>query len=82
VQKERGGSHIIKKMLCVSSFIENETLIGSSLREYFISLFPRMSCHKKYFKAVNETAPKIHDFILEFHNTKFYVVLLVIYMMK
>jgi hypothetical protein len=42
--------------------------------EYFISLFPRMSCHQKYFETVNETIPKMHDFILEFYNTIFYVV--------
>jgi hypothetical protein len=50
--------------------------------EYFISLFLRMSCHLKCFETINETMPKIHDFILEFLNTKFYVVPLVAYEMK
>jgi hypothetical protein len=30
--------------------------------EYFISLFPRLSCHQKCFETVNETTPKIYDF--------------------
>ncbi len=34
------------------------------------------------FEIVNETTPKIHDFILEFHNTKFYIISLVIYGIK
>jgi hypothetical protein len=38
--------------------------------ENFISFFPRMSYLLKYFEIVNETASKIYDFILEFHNTK------------
>jgi hypothetical protein len=46
--------------------------------EDFISLFLRMPCHQKCFETVNETTPKMHDFILEFHNTKFYVVPLVV----
>jgi hypothetical protein len=50
--------------------------------EGFISLFPRLPCHLKYFENVNETTPKMHDFILEFHSTKFYVVSLIIYGMK
>jgi hypothetical protein len=50
--------------------------------EDFISLFPRMPCHQKYFETVNETTPKMHDFILEFHNTKFYVAPSVVYEMK
>jgi hypothetical protein len=41
-----------------------------------------MSCHLKCFQTVNETTPKMHDFILEFYNTKFYVVPLVVYEMK
>jgi hypothetical protein len=36
--------------------------------------FPRMTCHLKYFETVDETIPKMHDFILEFYNTKFYFV--------
>jgi hypothetical protein len=43
----------------------------------FISLFIRMSCHQISFETINETTSKMNDFILEFHNTKFYVVLLV-----
>jgi hypothetical protein len=50
--------------------------------EYFILLFPRISYHLKYFETINETSPKLHDFILKFHNTKFYVVSLVVYVMK
>jgi hypothetical protein len=41
--------------------------------ENFISLFLRIICHLKYFETVNETTSKIYDFILEFDNTKFYV---------
>jgi hypothetical protein len=37
--------------------------------ENFISLFLRMSYHLKYFKTINETTPKIYNFILEFYNT-------------
>jgi hypothetical protein len=37
-----------------------------------------MSFHQKYFETINKTVPKIHDFILEFYNTKFYVVPLVV----
>jgi hypothetical protein len=47
-----------------------------------ILLFLGMSCHQKYFKIVNKITPKIHNFILEFHNTKLYVVSLVVYEMK
>jgi hypothetical protein len=50
--------------------------------EDFISLFSRMSCHLKYFEILNETTTKMHDFILEFHSTKFYFVLLVFYGIK
>jgi hypothetical protein len=46
--------------------------------EDFILMFSRMSCHLKCFETIDETTPKINDFILEFHNTKFYF-LLVIY---
>jgi hypothetical protein len=48
----------------------------------FISLFPIVSCHEKYFETVNETTYKIHDFILKFNNTKFFVVSLVVYAVK
>jgi hypothetical protein len=48
----------------------------------FISLFSRMPCHQKCFDIVNEITLKMHGFILEFHNTKFYVVSLVVYVMK
>jgi hypothetical protein len=41
-----------------------------------------MAYYLKYFKTVNETTPKIHDFILKFHNTKFYIVMLVVYEIK
>jgi hypothetical protein len=37
------------------------------LIEDFISLFSKMSCYLKYFETTNETIPKMHDFILEFH---------------
>jgi mannose/fructose/N-acetylgalactosamine-specific phosphotransferase system component IID len=47
-----------------------------------ILLFFKIPCHKKCFKIVNETTSKMYDFILEFYNTKFYVVSLVIYGMK
>jgi hypothetical protein len=50
--------------------------------EYFISLFLRMSCHLKYFESANEITPKMYDFILEFHNMKFYFLSLVVYVMK
>jgi hypothetical protein len=45
------------------------------------SLFLRMTCHLKCFKTANKTTYKMHDFILDSHshNTKFYVVSLVIY---
>jgi hypothetical protein len=43
----------------------------------FISLFSKMLGHQKYFKIVNKITSKIHCFILEFHNTKFYIILLV-----
>jgi hypothetical protein len=52
------------------------------LVQYFILLFLRMSCHQKYFKIVNKTTSKIHGFILKFDNTKFYIVSLVVYVMK
>jgi hypothetical protein len=48
----------------------------------FISLFTRMSCHQICFETVNKTTLKIHTFILEFHNTKFYIVLLIVYEIK
>jgi hypothetical protein len=48
----------------------------------FILLFIRMSYHQKYFETVNKIIYKIHDFILEFYNSKLYVVLLVVYVMK
>jgi hypothetical protein len=48
----------------------------------FILLFPRVSCHQKCFETVNEITLKMHDFILEFHNTNFYVVPLVVYVIK
>jgi hypothetical protein len=50
--------------------------------EDFILLFLKISCHLKYFKTVNKTTHKIHDFILEFYNTKFYFISLVVYGMK
>jgi hypothetical protein len=48
----------------------------------FILLFSNMSCYLKYFKTVNKTTSKMHDFILEFHNNKFYFVSLVFYEIK
>jgi hypothetical protein len=45
-------------------------------------LFSRMSCHQKCFETVNETTHKIYGFILQFHNTKFYVVTLIVYVIK
>jgi hypothetical protein len=50
--------------------------------EDFISLFSSLPYHLKYFQTANETTHKMHDFILEFHNTKLYFVLLVVYRMK
>jgi hypothetical protein len=50
--------------------------------EDFISLFSKMTCHLKYFETVNKTTYKMHDFIVELHNTKFYIVLLVVFEMK
>jgi hypothetical protein len=50
--------------------------------KYFISLFSRIPCYQKCFETINEITHKIHDFILEFHNTVLYVVPLVIYGMK
>jgi hypothetical protein len=50
--------------------------------EDFISLFLIIPCHQKCFETINETTPKMHDFILEFHNTRFYVVPLGVYGMK
>jgi hypothetical protein len=50
--------------------------------EDFISLFQIMLCHLKYFETVNKIILKIHDFIIEFHNIKFYFVSLVVYEMK
>jgi hypothetical protein len=52
------------------------------LLEDLISLFSRMSCHLKCFETVIETTSKRYDFILEFYNTKFYVVPLIVYVMK
>jgi hypothetical protein len=37
---------------------------------------------KRGFETVNETTLKIYGFILEFHNTNFYVILFVIYVIK
>jgi hypothetical protein len=48
------------------------------LLEDLISLF----CHLKCFETVIETTSKRYDFILEFYNTKFYVVPLIVYVMK
>jgi hypothetical protein len=52
------------------------------LMEYFILLFSRISYHQKYFKTINETTHKTPDFILEFYNTIFYIIPLVIYEIK
>jgi hypothetical protein len=52
----------------------------SNVGFYFV--VSRVSCHLKCFKMVNETTHKMNDFILEFHNIKFYFVSLVIYVMK
>jgi hypothetical protein len=48
----------------------------------FISLFPKTACHLNCFEAANKTSLKIHDFILEFHNTKSYFISLVVYVIK
>jgi hypothetical protein len=48
----------------------------------FHLIVSKNACHLKCFKIINETIPKMHDFILEFYNTKFYVVTLVVYKMK
>jgi hypothetical protein len=50
--------------------------------EDLILLIPSMPYHLKCFQTVNETTPKMHDFILEFHNIKFYFISLVVYGMK
>jgi hypothetical protein len=50
--------------------------------EDFISLFLRMTCDVKYFEIINKTTPKIHYFILEFHNIKLYYIILVVYRIK
>jgi hypothetical protein len=72
--------HVLKGCLTVKH------VMGCNVRlfplEDFISVFPSMPCHLKCFETVNKTTPKIHDFILKFHNTKFYFVLLVVYEMK
>jgi hypothetical protein len=39
----------------------------------FISLFPSMLCHLKCFETANQTTPKMHDFILEFHNIIYFI---------
>jgi hypothetical protein len=59
----------------------SQHLLAMSMED-FISLFSRLPCHQKYFETVNEITPKIHDFILEFYNTKFYVVPLIVYGIK
>jgi hypothetical protein len=43
----------------------------------FILLFSRMSYHLKCFEIANETIHKLHDFILEFYNNKFYFISLI-----
>jgi hypothetical protein len=43
----------------------------------FILLVLRMSC-----QTTNETIPKIHNFILKFHNVKFYFISVVVYEIK
>jgi hypothetical protein len=63
-------------------YTEKLTMPRLFAMEDFISLFLSMPYHLKCFETTNETTPKIHDFILEFHNTKFYFVSLVIYMIK
>jgi hypothetical protein len=55
---------------------------SSGYSEYFISLFSKMIYYLKCFEIVNEITPKIYDFILEFYNTKFYVVPLIGYVLK
>jgi hypothetical protein len=48
----------------------------------FYFIVSKMICHQKYFEIINGTTTKIYGFILEFHNTKFYVILLIIYVIK
>jgi hypothetical protein len=50
--------------------------------QVFISLFLSTPCHQNYFETVIETTHKIYYFILEFHNTKLYIISLVVYMLK
>jgi hypothetical protein len=45
-------------------------------------LFLILPCHLNHFKPTNETTSTMHDFILKFHNTKFYFVSLVSNEMK
>jgi hypothetical protein len=52
------------------------------LMQDFILLFLKILCHQKCFKTVNETTMKIYSFIFEFHNTKFYIIPLVAYVLK
>jgi hypothetical protein len=72
--------HILKGCLTV------KYVMGCNVRlfpmEDFILFFPCMTCHQKCFETTNETTSKIHDLILEFHNTKFYFILLIVYEMK
>jgi hypothetical protein len=48
----------------------------------FILLFSSMSCHLKCFEITNKIMHKMHDFILEFYNIKFYFISLVVYEIK
>jgi hypothetical protein len=43
---------------------------------FIFLLFLRMSCYIKYFGTVNRTTHKMHNFISEFDNTKFYFILM------
>jgi hypothetical protein len=48
------------------------------LIESFILLFSIVSCHLNQFEITNEITSSLHGFILNFHSTKLYFVLLVV----
>jgi hypothetical protein len=73
---------VARALVLVLSTSKLEEVIWLIPMEDFILLFLRMSCHLKYFECVNEITLKIHDFILEFYNTKLYFVSLFVFEMK
>jgi hypothetical protein len=59
----------------IKAFIEFVTpMVRLLLIDDFISLFLSMWCDLIFLKIANKTTSKIHDFILEFHNIKFYFI--------